>query len=97
MIHFQLFSYKDKVKTHQEARLEDHLKKRLNKREQRQKFHLGQSDSSRDADIDSSVQTANNTNIHFQSHNSLTARSFIGINLYLEFFNVLNNFNTFLV
>lgn len=74
----------DKVNTHQEARLDDHLKKRLNKREQRQKRHLGQSDSSRDGDIDSSVQTANNTNIHFQSRNNILARNFIGI--YLEHF-----------
>lgn len=66
----------DKVKTPQEARLEDHLKKRLNKREQRQKLHLAQSDSSRDAD--SNIQTDNNTNIHFQSHNNLIAQNLIG-------------------
>jgi len=76
---------KDKAKTSQEARLEDHLKKRLNKREQRQKFNSVQADSSRDADIDSSVQTANNTNIHFQTHNSIIARSFVGIYLNIKY------------
>jgi len=80
------FSIKDKVKTFQEARLEDHLKKRLNKREHRQKLNSAQPDPSRDADINS-VQTANNTNIHFQTHNSIIARGFVGIylNIYLVF------------
>lgn len=72
------------MNTHQEARLDDHLKKRLNKREQRQKRHLGQSDLSRDGDIDSSAQATNNTNIHFQSRNSILARSFMGIKIYLK-------------
>jgi len=73
------------VKTHQEVRFEDHLNKRLNKCEQRQQFNLVQSDSSKDADIDSSIQTDNNTNIHFQSHNSIIARrNFIGGYLYLK-------------
>lgn len=58
---------------------EDNLKKRLNKREQRQKLHLVQSELSKDVDTDSNVQIANNTNIHFQSHNSIRSRNFIGI------------------
>jgi len=77
-----MYFNKDKLKSHEEAKLEDHLKKRLNKREQRQKMHLVQSDSSREAEIDSSVQIANNTNIHFQSHKSILVRNFMGINLY---------------
>jgi len=59
--------------------LEDHLKKRLNKREQQQQFNSVQADSFRDSDIDSSAQTANNTNIHFQTQNSKIARSFVGM------------------
>lgn len=58
---------------------EDNLKKRLNKREQRQKLHLVQSDSPKDVDTDSNVQTANNTNIHFHSHNSIRSHNFMGI------------------
>lgn len=50
----------------------------MNKREQH-KFNSVLADSSRDADIDSSAQTANNTNIHFQTHNSKIARSFVGM------------------
>jgi len=56
----------------------------LNKREQRQQFNSVQADSSREADIDSSVQTANNTNIHFQTRNSMIAQSFVGIYLTLS-------------
>jgi len=45
---------------------------------QRQKLNLVQIDSSMDADIDSSIQTANNTNIHFQTQNSIITRSSVG-------------------
>jgi len=76
---------KDKVKTSQEVRLEDHLKKQFIKRDQLQQFNSVQADSSRDVDIDSSVQTANNTNIHFQTHNSVVARSFVGIYLNIKY------------
>lgn len=79
---FEFRPYKDNVKTHQEARFEDNLKKRLNKREQRQKLHLVQTDSSKKED--SSAQTANNTNIHFQSHNNVMAQNFIGMNTFLK-------------
>jgi len=54
----------------------------LNKREQRQKLHLAQIDSSKKED--SSVQTANNTNIHFQSHNNVMAQNFVGMNTFLK-------------
>lgn len=40
-------------------------------------MHSAQSDSFRDAD--SNIQTDNNTNIHFQSHNNLIAQNLIGI------------------
>ncbi|XP_060843295.1 E3 ubiquitin-protein ligase MYCBP2 isoform X2 [Rhopalosiphum padi] len=53
----------------------DRFKKRLNICGQRQKLNLVQIDSSMDADIDSSIQTANNTNIHFQTQNSIITRS----------------------
>lgn len=70
---------------------EDNLKKRLNKREQRQKLHLVQSELSKDVDTDSNIQTANNTNIHFQSHNNIRSRNFMGTQYCLKYL-VVNNF-----
>lgn len=80
----------------------------MNKREQRPKFNSVQADSSKDADIDSSVQTANNTNIHFQTHNSIIARSFVGIYLNIKYIlniwffkntvqSIINAINTYLI
>lgn len=72
----------------QEARLGEHLRKRLSKREQ------PQSDSARDADVNASLQTANNSNIHFQCHN----RGFIGnsfLKIYIFFKNIVDDINKY--
>jgi len=57
-------------------------------------MHLVQSDSSREADMDSSIQIANNTNIHFQSHKNILVQSFMGIHCYLVYIPCFINNNT---